>query len=124
MVFGILLYAAGFGMLGVLNSLPFFYISVVIFTLGEILLSISVMPFIINHTPASHRGRMNAVMPTIMGVGYAIGPMLMGRFLNNSSVESAWLLVGGISMVSATFMFILEKYEKKTKTVAEEALEA
>ena len=70
--------------------------------------------------------RAGAYALSYMGwnIGFAIGPMLGGRFLNSSSVESAWLLVGGISMVSATFMFVLEKYEKKTKTVAEEALEA
>lgn len=124
MVFGILLYAIGFGMLGVLNSLSFFFVSVVVFTLGEILLSISVMPFIVNHTPASHRGRMNAILPMIMGTGYAIGPMIMGKLLNDSSVESAWLLVGSISMVSAILMYILEKYERRVYASKEEALEA
>lgn len=124
MVFGILLYSAGFGMLGVLNLLPHFFLSVFIFTLGEILLSISVMPFIVNHTPASHRGRMNAVLPTIMGMGYAIGPMVMGKVLNHTTIESAWLLVGGIALVSALFMLLLERYDTRTGTVPEEAIEA
>ncbi|HWQ29373.1 MAG TPA: MFS transporter, partial [Negativicutes bacterium] len=124
MVFGILLYAVGFGMLGVLNLLPHFFLSVFIFTLGEILLSISVMPFIVNHTPASHRGRMNAVLPTIMGMGYAIGPMVMGKVLNHTTIESAWLLVGGIALISALFMLLLEKYDTRTGTVPEEAIEA
>lgn len=124
MVYGILLYAVGFGMLGVLNTLPYFFLSVFIFTLGEILISISVMPFIINHTPASHRGRMNAVLPTIMGMGYAIGPMTMGRILNYSSVESAWLILGGFTAISAAFMFGLEKYDGRTKIKVEEAEEA
>ncbi|MGE5678671.1 MAG: MDR family MFS transporter [Pseudomonadota bacterium] len=124
MVFGILLYAAGFGMLGILNLLPHFFLSVFIFTLGEILLSISVMPFIANHTPASHRGRMNAILPTIMGTGYAIGPMVMGKILGHTSIESAWLLVGGVALVSALFMMLLERYDIKNDTVSKEAIEA
>ena len=127
MVYGILLYAIGFGMLGVLNSLPYFFLSVFIFTLGEILLSISVMPFIINHTPSSHRGRMNAVLPTIMGMGYAIGPMAMGKILNYSSIENAWLMLGGLTIIPAIFMFGLEKYDDRTNIKvgeAEEAIEA
>ncbi|MHB1393921.1 MAG: MDR family MFS transporter [Clostridia bacterium] len=124
MVYGILLYAIGFGMLGVLNTLPYFFLSVFIFTLGEILLSISVMPFIVNHTPASHRGRMNSVLPTIMGMGYAIGPMTMGKILNYSSVESAWLILGGLTAISAVFMFGLEKYDDRTNVKVEEVEEA
>ena len=124
MVYGILLYAIGFGMLGVLNSLSYFFLSVFIFTLGEILLSISVMPFIVNHTPASHRGRMSAIIPTIMGMGYAIGPMMMGKILNYSSIESAWLMVGGLTAITAVFMFGLEKYENRTNIKVEEAEEA
>ena len=124
MVFGILLYASGFGMLGILNLLPYFFLSVFIFTLGEILLSISVMPFIVNHTPASHRGRMNAVLPTIMGTGYAIGPMVMGKILNHTTIESAWFLVGGIAFVSALFMLLLERYDGRNGAVPEEPMEA
>lgn len=124
MVYGILLYALGFGMLGVLNTLPYFFISVFIFTLGEILLSISVMPFIVNHTPASHRGRMSAVLPTIMGMGYAIGPMIMGRILNYSSIESAWLIIGGLSVITAVLMFGLEKYDDRTNVKVEVTKEA
>lgn len=113
MVYGIVLYAVGFGMLGLVRSLPYFFLSVFIFTLGEILLSISVMPFIVNHTPASHRGRMNAVMPTIMGIGYAIGPMVMGKALNYTTIESAWLALGAATAVTALFMFGLEKYDDR-----------
>jgi MFS family permease len=124
MVYGILLYAVGFGMLGILNTLPYFFLSVFIFTLGEILLSISVMPFIVNHTPASHRGRMNAVLPTIMGMGYAIGPMTMGKILNHTSVESAWIILGVMTSISAAFMFGLEKYDDRTNIRVEEVEEA
>jgi MFS family permease len=124
MVYGILLYAVGFGMLGILNSLPYFFLSVFIFTLGEILLSISVTPFIVNHTPASHRGRMNAVLPTIMGMGYAIGPLTMGKILNYSSIENAWLILGGLTAITAFLMFALEKYDYRTNVKADETEEA
>jgi MFS family permease len=123
MVYGILLYAVGFGMLGAINSLPYFFLSVFIFTLGEILLSISVTPFIVNHTPASHRGRMSAVLPTIMGTGYAIGPMTMGRILNYTSVEGAWLMLGVFTTVTAVLMFGLEKYDDRTNVRVEETVE-
>ncbi|MBZ9688419.1 MFS transporter [Clostridium estertheticum] len=115
MIYGGLLYAFGFGMLGILNTLPFFFVSVFIFTLGEIILSISIAPFIANHTPMSHRGRMNAVLPIIFGMGYTLGPITMGKALGYISIESAWLILGMIAFISSIFMCMLEKYDEKEK---------
>ncbi|MDF2698864.1 MAG: transporter, partial [Haloplasmataceae bacterium] len=78
-VYGGLFYMLGFGLLGFLDSLAFFYISVFIFTLGEILLTISVMPYVYNHTPSSHRGRMSGTLSMIMGFGWVLGPFVMGQ---------------------------------------------
>jgi len=116
MIYGGLLYAFGFGMLGILNTLPFFFVSVFIFTLGEIILSISTAPFIANHTPMSHRGRMNAILPIIFGMGYTLGPITMGKALVYISIESAWLVLGMVAFISTMFMCLLERYDEKEKT--------
>ena len=115
MIYGGLLYAVGFGMLGILNTLPFFFVSVLIFTFDEIILSISIPPFIANHTPMSHRGRMNAVLPIIFGMGYTLGPITMGKALGYISIESAWLILGMVAIISSIFMCVLEKYDEKGK---------
>lgn len=115
MVYGGLLYAAGFGGFGLIAKLPMFFVMAYIFTIGEIVLSISVMPFIANHTPASHRGRMSAILPMILGLGYTLGPLGMGRMLNYTSIEEAWLVLGVLTTISAAFMFLLEKYEERTQ---------
>ena len=121
MVHGILLYAIGFGMLGLIYKLQYFFVSALIFTLGEVLLTISVMPFIVNHTPASHRGRMSAVLTTITGTGYAVGPMAMGRILNFISIEKAWIFIGIFTAMTAVLMSGLEKYEDRENTMREKA---
>ena len=115
MIYGGLLYAFGFGMLGILNTLPFFFVSVFIFTLGEIILAISITPFVANHTPMSHRGRMNAVLPIIFGMGYTLGPITMGKALGYISIESAWLILGMVAIVSSILMCGLERYDEKQK---------
>lgn len=120
-VYGGLLYALGFGMLGFFNTLPHFFLSVIIFTLGEIVLAISTSPFIANHTPASHRGRMSAVLPIIFGMGHTLGPIGMGKILNFTTIEGGWMLVGVICIIAAAFMLGLEAWEsKKHYTVVEE----
>lgn len=113
MVYGGILYALGFGMLGVLNTIPYFVASVFIFTLGEIVVTISTMPFIANHTPASHRGRMSAIIPMIFGLGYTLGPVGMGLVLKYLSIEGGWIVVGAVGIVFSALMYLLEVYDSK-----------
>lgn len=113
-IYGGVLYMIGFGLPGFICKIPFMFLSTFILTLGEIVTTISSMPFIVNHTPASHRGRMNAVLPLVMGAGYSIGPLVMGSVLNTVSISSGWKLIGLIMMIFTLFAFLLEKYDSKT----------
>jgi MFS family permease len=108
-----ILFTIGFGMLGFFDTKPAFFIAVFIFTLGEILEATSSMPFIMSHTPASHRGRMSSVVPIIMGVGYVIGPSKMGSIAKNNSYEFCWKVIGGIALLATLLMKILDRYDQK-----------
>ncbi len=114
MIYGGLLYTVGFGMLGFVESMTFFLLSCFIFTLGEIVLAISTMPFIMNHTPASHRGRMSGVMPLIYNLGYTLGPMIMGSTLRYMSIGMGWRYLGLVALIAAFFMYGLELYSAKS----------
>ncbi|MFD3158575.1 MDR family MFS transporter [Haloimpatiens sp. FM7330] len=111
-IYGGIFYAVGFGMLGIVNTLPFFFVSIFVFTIGEIILSISVTPFVVNHTPSSHRGRMSGILPMIMGIGYIVSPMVMGKALMYISIEKCWLILGAVAIISAFFMKKLDNYEE------------
>lgn len=112
---GGLLYTVGFGMLGFCTQVPLFFISVFIFTIGEIVISISHMPFIANHTPASHRGRMSAILPMLMGIGYTISPFVVGKGLEAFSIAQMWILLGFIGLASALLMGLLSRMDRKNK---------
>lgn len=112
-VIGGILYAVGFGMLGVLNSLFFLFVWAFVFTLGEIILAISVTPFIADHTPASHRGRMSAIIPMLSGLGFTLGPLGMGIALKYVSIETGWIALGISTLIFTVFMRILQRFEKR-----------
>lgn len=118
-----ILFTIGFSMLGFISVKLAFYASVIIFTLGEILEAISIMPFIMNHTPASHRGRMSSILPMIMGAGYMIGPLIMGIILEKTSFEYSWKFVGIIVILSTLFMKFVELYDKKSNISTNNSLE-
>lgn len=115
-IIGGLLYAVGFGVLGILNPYWMFFISVFVFTIGEIILAITLMPYIMNQTPANHRGRMNAILPVVMHSGHAFGPMIMGYFLEGHSLEQGWFLTGGIAFLGVAMMMVIKlKVESRTR---------
>ena len=102
-------YAIAFGMLAFTTQLPFFYVSIFIMTIGEIMIAINASTFIANQTPASHRGRVSSILPLVIGAGYATSPMIMGSFIEAFSITSAWMLIGSLGIISTVFMWLLQK---------------
>lgn len=111
---GGVLYAVAFTAFAFLTKMPMFFIFIGVMTIGEIMISINGSTFLANHTPSSHRGRINSILPMISGAGWTLGPFLMGRFLMISTTAVGWCIVGSVTLAAAIFMFILNGYEKHT----------
>lgn len=109
---GGILYTIGFSLPGFLNDISIMYVSVFIITLGEITVLPNTMPYIANRTPASHRGRMNAVLPVIMGLGSTLGPLVMGSITSAMGMGISWKIIGAVMVVFVIFAFLLERYDK------------
>lgn len=109
---GGLFYLFGFGILGFIATKSAFFLTVFLMTLGEIIVVISFTPFIINHTPASHRGRMNSVLPMIIGLGHTVSPYIMGTALEYMSIPKAWNLISVLMIISLFGMYFLDQNEK------------
>jgi MFS family permease len=108
-----LFFSVGFGMLFFAKTLTFFIVSTIIWTIGEILSATNSGVYIANHTPKSHRGRFNAVLPLITGTGFAVGPLMMGVFIRNRAVHSAWLVVFFFGIIATACMYLLYINEKR-----------
>lgn len=108
-------FGIGFGMLYFVNSYNMFLVSTIIWSIGEILNTTNSSVYFANHTPMSHRGRFNAVVPMITGAGFAFGPFLMGRYLKNKNVIMAWPVIFWLSIFTSVGMYILYFSEKRQK---------
>ncbi len=107
-----ILFTIGFGILGFISIKSAFFISVFIFTLGEILEAISTMPYIMNHTPASHRGRMSSIIPMIIGAGYTVGPVIMGSVLDKYGYQFSWIAAASVVLISTIAMKMIDVADK------------
>lgn len=109
-------YAFGFGMMYFIKGYFMFIVATVIWTIGEIMQSTNSGVYIANHTPMSHRGRFNAVIPLITGAGFAIGPQIMGIYIRNRRVIDAWPVVFVIAITASALFYVLYIAENKIRT--------
>jgi MFS family permease len=102
-----LLNAIGFGMLAFVGGqLPLYFLSVLIWTWGEIIMVTNNSVFIMSHTPVNYRGRFNAIISFITGVGFVTSPKIMSYFIEGYGYQVAWQVVGAAALIS-TIGFIL-----------------
>lgn len=119
MGFGGLFYAAGFGLIFAIHSMPLFYLSTFIWTLGEILVTTNTGVFIADNTPISHRGRFNSVLGIISGAGFAAGPWLTGLWLRHTSTQMIWAYAFFLALAASLLMFALGLARSKAYVPAE-----
>ena len=115
-----IIFVFGFGMMAFTTSLPWFYVAVVIWTVGEIMATVNTGVYISNHSPVNHRGRFSSVIGLIQFSGSAGAPAIMGIYLMSHTKPEGWLLIGGIASVCALAFYLLytiEKHFKSKKTL-------
>jgi MFS family permease len=108
-----LFFAAGFGMIGVVRTVPLLLLSTVVWTVGEILQTTGAGAYVANHSPMTHRGRINSVAPIIMWSGQAVGPPLAGWAIERFSLSVIWPATIVLSLAGAALMALLHRGERQ-----------
>jgi len=96
-----LLFALGFGMIGIARTPLLLYLSTAIWTLGEIVNATSDGAYVANHTPMSHRGRFQSILPIIGGTGFALSSSVVGGIVARASLAPVWPLLGIVASAAA-----------------------
>lgn len=107
-----ILFAVGFGLLFYSKIYYLFIISTIVWTFGEIINSVSSNVLIANYSPANHRGRFNAIIYFISGVGFAVSPWLMGLYIKYYGLTNTWPFIFAISIFASVLILLLLFYEK------------
>jgi MFS family permease len=108
-----LLFALGFGMLAFAKAPWLFFLSATVWTLGEILNATNEGVYVANHTPMSHRGRFNAILPLISGLGFTVSTPIAGRIEDAWGIPALWLIVGLASALAAFGLAMLGVSERR-----------
>ncbi|WP_170311546.1 MDR family MFS transporter [Vallitalea okinawensis] len=108
----VIAYIIGFGMLAFSSTLWPFFISVIIWTSGEIIGMVNTGVYVSNHTPVNHRGRFIAFKDVLQSGGRSLGPWIMGSYLTGRHYSQGWALTALVGLVILGLVIILFKSEE------------
>ena len=119
MALGCLLYCIGFGAYGYIKALPLYFVSVVIWSIGEILISTGAGVFIAQHSPASHVARFQSQYDMARSVGRGVGPLIFGALLTTLNYRQVWTINAITCIIMAVYCWFIYKGEMKKKARGE-----
>ena len=99
MAVGMVLFAVGFGLFGVMRAVPLFFIAQGIWTLGELFTSPVAQSLTADAAPSDQRGRYMGVYSLTFAIAYAIGPLLGGLVMDHVNPYTLWLVIFGMGLV-------------------------
>jgi MFS family permease len=114
---GGLMYAAAFAMLIAIKELYLFYISMFIFTFGEVIMTIDAGVFVAGMLPSSHRGRIDAIYSSIAQTGRVLSPMVIGWVISASSLPIAWVVLSGAAVAGCCALLALIRSKTGKKQI-------
>ena len=89
------------------------FVSITVFTFGEIFNTISSSPFLTRRIPASHRGRILSVMNVACGLSSSGIQLAVGALYDNTGSSSAWLTVIGTGIAEMIIIAVMSVYDRK-----------
>lgn len=104
---GYLLFTFGLG------HIPVYFLSIALFTFGEIFMTIACGPYTSERIPASHRGRINGVLNIMQSVLSGIAMFAIGNLYTYVGATAAWSLVFGMLGTAFIIGFAVVILDKK-----------
>ena len=89
------------------KTLPLYILSMVVFTLGEILNTLGSSPYISKRIPATHRGRFISVSNIFTTLSSSLGSTVVGKIVVLYTFREGWVFVAAIGLV---LMVLLQLY--------------
>ncbi len=113
MALGTFLYGIGVGSIAVGTGFWGFWISMVIVTIGELMVIPTASTFAANRAPETMRGRYLSLLALTWGAGSMVGPLLGGILNDYFKPQAIWYGGGAAGILGALIYLILVHKEKR-----------
>ena len=108
---GGLCYFAAFAAFALVSRMPEFLAAAFVLTMGEIVITVNISTFVADHSPPTHRGRINSINSIVQGSCYAVAPLIMGNVIAATNYFTAWTLIAALMLTGALSMFALDRQD-------------
>ena len=89
------------------------FVAITVFTFGEIFNTLSSSPFLTRRIPASHRGRIIAVMNVVCGLSSSAIQLAVGWIYDKAGSPTAWTTVIGIGIAEILIVAAMAAFDRK-----------
>ncbi|WP_028044478.1 MFS transporter [Candidatus Stoquefichus massiliensis] len=95
------------------GMIPLYFISMFIFTCGEIFNALGQLPFVTKRIPLSHRGRMNSLQRMLSAIFIAVMQKGVGVLIDHHTMVFMWTLVSILTVIGVMMISVLKKMDQK-----------
>ena len=98
--------------LGCRGFIPAYYISMLIFTLGEVFSVLADNPFLTRRVPAGHRGRVYGINAVVQTVFSGVSQLVIGQVFEWCGSFAAWTgvyIIGALSLAAAVMLIRMDR---------------
>ena len=114
LVIGISLEVLGLAMyIFIQDMLWLSFVSMVIFTLGEISNAIGSSPYITRRIPASHRGRISALGVVFAALFQSVAQKGIAYLVDTRTLSFVWIVITAIGAISVAGMYVVSLMDRK-----------
>ena len=96
------------------GMLPLYYVSMVLFTMGEILSTLGCYPYITRRIPSTHRGRISSVLNIFQGGAGYFSQWYVGGLLETSTMRNVWIVIAWIAVAGLLCYLVLMNRDKRS----------
>ena len=89
------------------------FVAITVFTFGEIFNTLSSSPFLTRRIPASHRGRILAVMNVVCGLSSSAIQLLVGMLYDRRGSTTAWSAVIAVGIAEILIVAVMAVFDRK-----------
>ena len=107
---GAILYATGVASVALASSFEHFIASMVVLTLGEMIVVPTATAVTADLAPQELRGRYMGVLGLTWNVGFGIGPILGGVITDQIAPRALWPIMGSAALVGALVLLLLWRF--------------
>jgi len=115
---GGLLYAVGFGAVGLASAAWSLAATTLVWSVGEVFIATNWRVYVAAHSPSSHRARVSSALQLVFGAGFVFGPLLAGRVATRFGLPFVWVGCLGVGLGAALGLYVFARTERREKPTA------